>query len=51
MHRALGLCLTIAMSSSAAGAGGLRDENVLTPIPTGFRLGDSTNQGALTMAE
>jgi len=44
------ICAALALASPALGAG-LRDENVLTPIPTGFKLGDSVNQGAMTMAE
>jgi hypothetical protein len=44
------ICTCLAVASPALSAGP-RDENVLTPVPTGFKLGDSGNQGLLTMAE
>ena len=52
MRRPLHLivCLLLALASPAL-AGGLRDENVLTAVPTGFKLGDNINQGQMTMAE
>ena len=44
------ICVLLAAASPAL-AGGLRDENVLTAVPTGFKLGDNINQGQMTMAE
>jgi hypothetical protein len=52
MRRPLRLlvCAFLAGASPALSAG-LQAENVLTPVPTGFKLGDSGSQGALTQAE
>ena len=44
------ICVLLAAASPAL-AGGLRDENVLTGVPAGFKLGDNINQGQMTMAE
>jgi hypothetical protein len=52
MRLALALCLCAsALAASAASAAGLRDENVLTPLPSGFKMGFHTAQGPMTMAE
>jgi hypothetical protein len=53
MREALGLCLCAALAATTdvSAAAGLRNENVLTPVPTGYKVGYSASQGALTMAE
>ena len=53
MRLALALCLSVAvaMTTSASATAGLRDENVLTPLPSGFKVGYHAVQWPLTMAE
>lgn len=53
MRQALGLfcCLSIALTAGASSAGTLRDENVLTPVPAGFKVGYHTVQGPMVLAE
>ena len=45
-----GLCAILAGAGGSASAA-QQDENVLTPMPSGFKMGYHTAQGAMTMAE
>jgi hypothetical protein len=49
--RVLSLGVVMAMLAGVAMAGGLRAENVLTPLPTGFKIGSQGTQGPMTGAE